>query len=190
MINNIKGTANVNQSYKLKEKQDIKKTEVSPEKEDQADVLELGKTPESKVTYSKHTVKNMDVDEINRLWEQSQKSYSNLRKLVEDLLTRQGKKFKDVLDGKEVLIVDKETRAAAAEAVSDNGELGIKAVSDNIVSFAKALAGDDKNKIGELKKSIIQGFKEAEKVWGGKLPDISQNTYDEVMRKLDEWEQS
>jgi hypothetical protein len=190
MINNIKGTANINQSYKLKEKQDNKKTEISQEKEEKAAVLELGNTSESKATYSKPTVKNIDVDEINRLWEQSQKSYSNLRKLVEDLLTKQGKKFKDVLEGKEVLLVDEETRAAAAAAVDQDGELGVKAVSDNIISFAKAIAGDDKSKIGEMRDAIIQGFKEAEKVWGGKLPDISQGTYDEVMRQLDEWEQS
>jgi hypothetical protein len=44
--------------------------------------------------------------------------------------------------------------------------------------------------IGELKNAIIQGFKEAKKEFGGKLPDISQRTYDEVMKKLDEWEQS
>ena len=190
MISNIKGTTGVNQNYELKEKQNNKNAEATQNKEEQAAVLELGKSDRSNATYSKPTVKNVDVDEINRLWEQSQKSYASLRKLVEDLLARQGKKFADVLAGKEVLIVDEETRAAATEAVSEDGELGVRAVSDNIVSFAKALAGDDKTKASEMRAAIIQGFKEAEKAWGGKLPDISQRTYDEVMRKLDEWEQS
>lgn len=190
MINNVTGTAGANQNYELKEKQSGKKTEAAQSKEEQAAVLELGKASGSNATYSRPTARKADVDEINRLWEQSQKSYASLRKLVEDLLSRQGKKFQDVLAGKEVLIVDEKTRAAATEAVSEDGELGVKAVSDNIVAFAKAVAGDDKTKIGEMRTAIIQGFKEAEKVWGGKLPDISYKTYDEVMRKLDEWEQS
>ncbi len=190
MISNIRGTTGVNQNYGLEEKQIEKKAEAEKGKEEQAAILELGKSSDSNATYSKPKAKKADMDEINRLWEQSQKSYASLRKLVEDLLARQGKKFTDVLSGKEILLVDEETRAAAAAAVSENGELGVKAVSGNIVAFAKAVAGDDKAKAGEMRDAIIQGFKEAEKVWGGKLPEISQRTYDEVMRKLDEWEQS
>ena len=34
----------------------------------------------------------------------------------------------------------------------------------------------------------MKGFKEAEKAWGGKLPEISQKTYDEVLKRFDEWE--
>ncbi|MEA4846788.1 MAG: hypothetical protein VB106_06070 [Clostridiaceae bacterium] len=190
MISNIRGTTGVNQNYGLEEKQSEKKAEAAQGKEEQAAILELGKSSDSNATYSKPKAKKADMDEINRLWEQSQKSYASLRKLVEDLLARQGKKFTDVLSGKEILLVDEETRAAAAAAVSEDGELGVKAVSGNIVAFAKAVAGDDKAKAGEMRDAIIQGFKEAEKVWGGKLPEISQRTYDEVMRKLDEWEQS
>ena len=190
MINNIKGSASVNQSNELKEKQNSKSAEVAVKKEDQAAILELGKPSESIVTYSKPTVKNIDIDEINRLWKQTQESSRALRELVESLINKQGKKLEDLQSGKEILFIDEETRAAAAEAVSENGEWGVKAVSERILDFAKAISGNDKTKIGELKDAITQGFKEAEKAFGGKLPDISQRTIDEVMRKLDEWEQS
>ncbi|HRU41181.1 MAG TPA: hypothetical protein P5021_04315 [Candidatus Diapherotrites archaeon] len=190
MINSIKGSTTVNQNYEAKGKQDNRHAENTNTKEEQAVILDLSKPAEKSAAYSKPAAKKIDTDEIDRLWKESQKSYETLRKLVEKLISKQGKKLGDLLEGKDVLLIDEETRAAAAQAVSEDGELGVKAVSERIVAFAKAVSGDDKSKIGELKNAIIQGFKEAEKVLGGKLPDISQRTYDEVMRQLDEWEQS
>lgn len=187
MINSI-SSSTVSRSNDLKEKQSGEKSGKVLSSEEQAAVLELGKAPVGKATYSKPKAKGLNADEINRLKQEAQSSFNVLRNLVEGLINRQGKKLEDLLSGKEVLLVDEETRAAAAEMVSEDGELGIKAVSERIVSFAKALAGDDSSKAGELRNAIIQGFKEAEKALGGKLPEISQKTYDEVMRQLDEWE--
>ncbi|HNT04251.1 MAG TPA: hypothetical protein PLS45_02315 [Bacillota bacterium] len=187
MINSIKGSPAVNQNYEAKEKHDNRQVENTKAKEDQAVILDLSKPVKKSAGYSKPAARKIDVDEIDRLWKESQKSYETLRKLVEKLISKQGKKLEDLLEGKDVLLVDEETRAAAAQAVSEDGELGVKAVSERIVAFAKAVSGDDKSRIGELKNAIIQGFKEAEKALGGTLPDISQRTYDEVMKKLDEW---
>lgn len=190
MVNRINGSSEINRGYDFKNNQGSQKTSEKQYNEEQAAFLELGDTPKAKATYSKPAAKGLNADEINRLKEESQKAFSSLRQLVEGLLTRQGKKFNDVLSGKEILLVDEETRAAAAQMISEDGELGVKAVSERIVSFAKAISGDDRSKAEELRNSIIKGFKEAEKVWGGKLPEISQKTYDEVMKQLDEWENS
>jgi hypothetical protein len=187
MITSIKGSSTVSQIHESKEKQISKKVENTKEKEDQAAILDLSKPVKKSATYNKPTVKNMDINEINRLWKESNKSYESLRKLVEKLISKQGKKLGDLLEGKDVLLIDDETRAAATSAISEDGEWGVKAVSERIVAFAKAVSGDDKSKIGQLKEAIIQGFKEAEKAFGGKLPDICQDTYDEVMKQLDEW---
>ena len=54
------------------------------------------------------------------------------------------------------------------------------------MDFAKALSGGDKSKLPELRAAIEKGFREAERILGG-LPQISRDTYDEVMRLLDEW---
>lgn len=191
MINNVKGSTPVAQGYELKEKKGTKNAEAIKEKDSEAAVLELNKAPgKSGATYSKPKAKNIDYNEVKRLIEEAEKSYNGLRELVQRLLSRQGKKLEDVLSGKEVLIVDDETRAIAAEAISENGEWGVNAVSDRLVAFAKAISGDDKTKAGELKAAIAQGFKEAERILGGKLPEISRKTYDETMRKLDEWSSS
>ena len=56
------------------------------------------------------------------------------------------------------------------------------------MNMAKALSGGNSSNIGELKEGFLKGFKEAEKAWGGKLPEISQKTYDEVLKRFDEWE--
>ena len=83
----------------------------------------------------------------------------------------------------------KNTNAAQAaySAVSENGEYGVKAVSDRIVSFAIAISGGDKTKLTELKAAIIEGFEKAGQALGGNLPQICKYTYDEVMKKLDIW---
>ena len=36
-----------------------------------------------------------------------------------------------------------------------------------------------------MRDAFVKGYKQAEKQWGGKLPDISQRTYDAVMKKFD-----
>lgn len=191
MINNVKGSNQVAQGYELKEKKNSQNAEVIKEKDSEAAVLELNMKPEkSSATYSKPKAKNIDYNEVNRLIEEAEKSYNGLRELVQRLISRQGKKLDNLLSGKEVLIVDEETRAKAVEAISENGEWGIEAVSDRLVAFAKAISGNDKTKVGELKDAIAKGFKEAEKILGGTLPEISQKTYDETMRKLDEWSSS
>ena len=36
-----------------------------------------------------------------------------------------------------------------------------------------------------MRDAFKKGYKQAEKQWGGKLPDISKRTYDAVMEKFD-----
>lgn len=83
--------------------------------------------------------------------------------------------------------MDAQTIAEAKQAISENGEYGIKAVSGRIVNFAIAASGGDKSKLEELKAAIDKGFEEAKKAFGGQLPDICSQTYDEIMKKLDDW---
>ncbi|MDE5825047.1 MAG: hypothetical protein K2H91_10270, partial [Lachnospiraceae bacterium] len=61
----------------------------------------------------------------------------------------------------------------------------VKQTSDLIVSFATALAGNDSKQLEKMRDSFLKGYKQAEKTWGGKLPEISQKTYDAVLEKLD-----
>ena len=38
-----------------------------------------------------------------------------------------------------------------------------------------------------MKNAVIKGFQAAEKEWGGKLPSITDETYDLIMKGFDEW---
>lgn len=84
------------------------------------------------------------------------------------------------------LIADAETIEKAKEDVSEDGYYGVEQTSERLLSFATAIAGDDPDKLTEMKDAIIKGFEEAEKLWGGELPEISQETYDKVMSSIDE----
>ena len=82
---------------------------------------------------------------------------------------------------------DADTIAKAKEDISEDGYWGVKQTSERIFDFAQALAGDDEEKMTKMKEAFEKGFKEATKTWGKKLPDISQNTRDAVLKKFDDY---
>ncbi len=132
-------------------------------------------------TYSKP-----DTEAIARLRAESEKAYSALRQLVEQMLERQGMTFQG-LKGGEYVEIDEATQAEAAALIAEGGELSAEKVSDRIVDFAKALSGGDKGKIGILRGAIEAGFKAASDAFGGQLPEISRQTYEMITQKLDAW---
>jgi hypothetical protein len=73
----------------------------------------------------------------------------------------------------------------AKKDIAEDGYWGVEQTSDRIIDFATALTGGDPSKIEEMREAFKKGYKQAEKTWGGQLPDISQRTYDAVMQKFD-----
>lgn len=146
---------------------------------------------DKKAVYSK-PAGAANTETIARLKAESERVYGHLKDMVRQMLERQGLTFQDVLAMDETeratIKVDEATRTEAAALIGEGGELSPESVSDNIVAFAKALSGEDKSKLSLLRQAIDDGFAEAGKAWGGELPEISQRTYDLVMKKLDAWE--
>lgn len=88
--------------------------------------------------------------------------------------------------------VSEEQSAEALKAISEGGEYSIGAVADRIMEFAEAIAGDDPEKVAEMRKSVEKGFEAAYETLGLKkdeMPQITRDTYDEIMKRFDEWEQ-
>ena len=85
---------------------------------------------------------------------------------------------------------DQATIDKAKEAISEDGYYGVKQTSERILSFAKAIAGDDPAKIDEMRAAVEAGFKAAGDVWGKELPGICRDTYDAVMKGFDSWKES
>ncbi len=75
----------------------------------------------------------------------------------------------------------------AKKDVADGGYWSAEKTSERLVEFAKAISGGDVKQKDALVAAIKEGFKQAEDLWGGKLPQISQDTYRLTMEKLDNW---
>lgn len=85
------------------------------------------------------------------------------------------------------LTVDAETKAAAQEAISENGYWGVKQTSERIFQMAQALAGDDPEKMKEMQAAVAKGYEAAGKAWGGDLPGIAGQTIDAVNKMFDDY---
>lgn len=163
--------------------------------DDTAAVYEKSDASTSKTkTDNSAIVAQLKADQESRL--------SSLKSLVEKLLTKQGQSFAWANSSNADLMndssfwnairtgnfeADAATIAQAKEDISEDGYWGVKQTSDRLVDFAKALTGGDSSKVEEMRDAIKKGFKAAEKLWGGELPSISQQTYDATMEKLDKW---
>ncbi len=152
------------------------------------DTLEIGNKQDTSVTYKNVSNNKLSSDQVKSLQEEANKATESLRNLVKELILKQNKNFdtsSDFLSGE--LGVPQESIAVAQDAISDDGDFGIGAVSDRLVNFAIAVSGGDKSKLAELTAAIDKGFSAAKKALGGELPDISQKTYDATMEKLNAW---
>ena len=77
------------------------------------------------------------------------------------------------------------TQSEAKELVSEDGFFGVTQTSERIANFVLMGAGDDADKLRAGREGILRGFKEAESMWGGKLPDISYETINKAVEMID-----
>lgn len=145
-------------------------------------------TASAKKTYTPNTAV------INQLKADAEARTAQLRSLVEKLMAGQGNAI-GTADDTSIwsflrtgnFTVDAATKAQAQADIAEDGYWGVEQTSSRILDFAKALTGGDPNKIEEMREAFEKGFKQATETWGGKLPDISQRTYDATMKKFDDW---
>lgn len=141
----------------------------------------------STTTTNVNTYLKPDADTIAKLRAESERTYSSLRQLVEQLLKRQGMTYRGGV-APEKLEIDNATIQEAEALVAEGGEFSAENVSDRIVEFAKNISGGDKSKLAMLKGAITRGFEAAASALGGQLPEVSLRTYELVMEKLAAWE--
>ncbi|HEB69413.1 MAG TPA: hypothetical protein ENI88_07310 [Desulfobulbus sp.] len=113
--------------------------------------------------------------------------YGMLQSLVANLLKEQGIETKVLIDDNNEIDITDLTPDEAQALVADDGYFGVQQTSDRIFQFAVGVAGGDPSRIEAIKEGIDGGFQEALDAFGGTLPDISYDTYDAVMKKLDDW---
>ena len=172
--------------------------EKKKEQEEQAAVYEKTNEPAKQVTYSKNDVASKKMSDADRA------------KVVQQMKDADAARQKQLIDlvhktisgqanahGKATNIwqrlrtgdftVDAATKAQAQKDIGEDGYYGVKQTSQRLFDFAKALAGDDVDKMKKMQSAMEKGFKQAEKTWGGKLPSICQDTIDSARKLFDDY---
>ncbi len=142
----------------------------------ETDKVTLSYSSESILTYSSSmTIEGTQGD-----------GFDLLRGLVLNILKDQGIGYQVPADGQDIDLSNI-SRNEAQELIEDEGYFGVEQTSNRIVDFAIGLSGGDPSRLEAIKQGVEQGFQEALDAFGGWLPEISYQTYDAVMEKLDLW---
>lgn len=195
-VNGVTNTAGAYEAYQTSQTSAAKTTEektnseVSAEKksEEQAGAVYEPSNAAATSTVKKTYTQNADL--VAKMKADAQSRQNQLQSIVEQLMTKQGQTYNSangiwsILSGGN-LKVDAATQAQAQKDVAEDGYWGVKQTSERILDFATALTGGDPDKIEEMREAFKKGYKQAEKTWGGELPDISKQTYDAVMKGFD-----
>ena len=169
------------------------KTDYTKKKSESSTKTDTGVVYEKSSDQTSGTVtKKTDYALVNKLKADAEERTSQLRSLVEKMMTKQGVAIGTADSmwsflAKGDFTVAEATRAQAQADIADDGYWGVDQTSDRILDFAKALSGNDPEKADLLLDAFKKGFKEATKSWGQDLPDISQRTYDAVVEKFNKW---
>lgn len=168
-------------------------TESSQQKDSAADKTESAVVYE-KADGTKSSV--FDKEKVMSMMKESDAKTKQFQALIEGLLSKQTTTYYTAVPTTNLkafyssLEVDEATRLQAQQDISEDGYYGVKQTSARILDFAKAIAGNDPEKIAEMRSAVEKGFEQATRAWGEELPSISQETYKTVMNGFDEWENS
>ncbi len=77
------------------------------------------------------------------------------------------------------------SQSEATELVSEDGMFGVKQTSERIANFVINGAGGNEDLMRAGREGMLQGFKDAEAMWGGELPEISQKTMQAAIEMVD-----
>lgn len=156
--------------------------------EDVAAIYEPSKESETSKSQSVNYAQNTEL--VNKLKADAEAHTQQLQNIVQQLMTKQGQTYNTANDIWKFLAsgnftVDAATKEQAQKDIAEDGYWGVEQTSDRIIDFAKALTGGDPSKIEDMREAFKKGYEQAEKTWGGELPEISKKTYDAVMEKFD-----
>lgn len=184
-VNGITNTGSIDYAaYNAAAKATEKATENSSAKNESGVVYEPANASTAK-TYKQDTAL------VQKLKADAEARTAQFKSLVEQLICKQSTTFGQATDiwsflAKGDFTVDAATKEEAQKAISEDGYWGVEKTSDRIIEFATALTGGDPDKIESMRDAFLKGYKQAEKTWGGELPEISKKTYDAVLKKFDD----
>ncbi len=182
MIKNSLATSTQSLDKTVKNQQDpINRTESK-----HAEVKEKLQIETEKVSISYSTESTVTYNSSMSLEETKADGFDLLRGLVLNIFKEQGIDYTiPTADGE--INLNEISQEEAQDVTADDGYFGVEQTSDRIVELAIGIAGGDPSRLEAIKEGVDNGFQEALDAFGGSLPDISYDTYDAVMEKLDIW---
>jgi hypothetical protein len=112
-------------------------------------------------------------------------TYLDLCELVKMIIEQQCSAFVHYSPGAK--IINYEAIKEAEQRMEAKSYYSVNATASRIVDYSIAISGSDTSELAEIKEAVERGFGEAEKNFGGKLPDIGYQTKAETMTRLDRW---
>lgn len=178
-------------TYENKVAEETKAAESSDSKKEDSGVVYEPSTESKAAASSTKKTYTPDTNLINKLKADAEARTQQMRSLVEKMMSGQANTYGKANDIWQFLrsgnyTVDPATKLQAQADIAEDGYWGVDQTSSRIIDFANALTGGDPDKIEEMREAFKKGYAQAEKTWGGSLPDISKRTYDAVMKKFDE----
>lgn len=85
-------------------------------------------------------------------------------------------------EGKPITELSKEE---ASELVSEDGFFGVDQTSQRVADFVLGFSGDNLEILEKGREGIVKGFEDAQKMWGGELPEISHQTQARTLELID-----
>ncbi len=104
--------------------------------------------------------------------EQFEQDYASFQSFLKDI----------EYDGKPIAELSKDE---ASELLSEDGIFGVKQTSQRIANFVIDGANGDEELLRAGREGMLQGFKDAEEMWGEELPDISKETMQKALEMVD-----
>lgn len=180
-----------NQSTKVSKKQDPIDSSVLPSK----DKVEISSEALAVASTTKNPLKMSAAERstlIEQLKTEQEQNKQKLIDFVRESFASQGNSLSSINDVWKFIAsgeytVDAETKIAATEAISEDGEFGVKKTSERIFEFALALTGGDEKLMKKMQNAVSEGFSQATAAWGKKLPSITDDTFDAITQKFEDY---
>ncbi|MBD5500315.1 MAG: hypothetical protein HDR10_03785 [Lachnospiraceae bacterium] len=195
-VNGVTGTSDVYSAYSTASTKTTSaetKAETTSESKSTSAGAVYEPSSSAKAASANKTYK-VDTQTIAKMKADAESRTSQLKSLVQQMMTKQGQTYGKANDIWSFLAggnftVDPATKAQAQADIAEDGYWGVNQTSQRILDFATALTGGDPSQIEKMRSAFEKGYKLAAEKWGGNLPDISQKTYDAVMSGFDKMKQ-
>ena len=141
----------------------------------------------SKIATNESIDENKGAKSVESLIQEQEERKLSLLDMVRNAIEKQAK---HATKGDTVININLSIMLGSTQTTSleDDDVWGVQAVADRIMAMAESFVGTNSALFGTIKQAVLDGYADAEKKWGGELPQICQDTLKELNSRFDSWE--